>query len=159
MKKKILRFESISPRLAFLDVALSLSTLIRIIVVYAPTSAASREEQLSFDEALSEVYERRVEGTNTEQKTFKIICGDFNAIVGGHEEGERSTGRFGLGERNERGQDLVDFCESTDLRVSNTFFKERRGRKWTWKSPNGATLNEIDFFLTRDTSLCRTWTL
>jgi len=147
MKKKILRFESISPRLAFIDIVLSPSTLVRVIVVYAPTSAASREEHEDFDESLVEVYGRKIEGTSPAQRTFKIVTGDFNAIVGGHEEGERSVGKFGLGERNERGQDLVDLCESLQLRVGNTFLKKRKGRKWTWKSPNGETHNEIDYIL------------
>ena len=61
--------------------------------------------------------------------------------------GERSIGNFGIGSRNSRGDTLVGFAERNNLRFMNTFFCKRRNRKWTWKSPDGKTKNEIDFIL------------
>ncbi len=40
------------------------------------------------------------------------VIGDWNAIVG-QDETNGTTGRFGLGERNERGDQLVEFCSRT----------------------------------------------
>ena len=40
------------------------------------------------------------------------VIGDWNAKVG-QEETNGTTGRFGLGERNERGDQLVEFCSRT----------------------------------------------
>ena len=56
-------------------------------------------------------------------------------------------GKFGIGERNDRGEILVNFAERYDFSTMNTFFQKRDGRKWTWRSPNGATKNEIDFII------------
>jgi len=32
--------------------------------------------------------------------------------------------------------------------IANSFFQKREGRKWTWKSPDRKTKNEIDFIMT-----------
>uniref|UniRef100_A0A914VT10 Uncharacterized protein n=1 Tax=Plectus sambesii TaxID=2011161 RepID=A0A914VT10_9BILA len=66
---------------------------------------------------------------------------------------ERIIGKFSYGNRNERGHMLIDFCEDLQLRVFNSFFKKRIGRKWTWHSPNGQTKNEIDFVLAPHNSI------
>ena len=63
-----------------------------------------------------------------------IVMGDLNSIVG-----ERSTdkvvGPFGHGRRNERGKMLIDFYKQHDLVVMNTWFKKRKTKLYTWKSP------------------------
>ena len=42
---------------------------------------------------------------------------------------------------------MVNFAERYYFRIMNTFFQTRDGRKWTWRSPNAATKNEIDFII------------
>ena len=42
------------------------------------------------------------------------VIGDWNAKVG-QDETNGTTGRFGLGERNERGDQFVEFCSRNDL--------------------------------------------
>lgn len=39
--------------------------------------------------------------------------------------------------------------------VMNTFFKKRKRRKWTLKSPNKETKNEIDYIVTENPDLYR----
>ena len=41
----------------------------------------------------------------------------------------------------------MQFATSENLRIDNTHFKKKKSRKWTWKSPNGVTKNEIDYIL------------
>lgn len=62
--------------------------------------------------------------------------GDFNAKVGNQEE-LNITGRFGLGERNEAGDRLIQFCNENQLWVANTWFMQPKHRLYTWTSPSG----------------------
>ena len=75
--------------------------------------------------------------------------GDFNAKDGGQTNtSESATGCFGLGQRNERGDTLVEWATSTNFKIMNTQFQKKAGRRWTWRSPDGHTKNEIDYIMT-----------
>ena len=56
-------------------------------------------------------------------------------------------GAFGIGERNERGDRLIEFAEEHNLIIANTLFQKPKNRYWTWESPDGETRNQIDFTL------------
>lgn len=72
--------------------------------------------------------------------------GDFNAKVGeGDEPG--IVGKFGLGERNEAGDRLMQFCQENNLQIANTFFMQPKRRLYTWSHPDGIHRNQIDFIL------------
>ena len=74
--------------------------------------------------------------------------GDSNAKVGGQTNtSERATGCFGLGQRNERGDTLVEWATSNNFKIMNTQFQKKAGRRWTWRSPDGNTKNEIDYIM------------
>ena len=80
--------------------------------------------------------------------------GDFNAKIGGQTNtSERATGCFGLGERNERGDTLVEWASSNNFKIMNTQFQKKAGRRWTWRSPDGNTKNEIDYIMTDKPSM------
>ena len=57
-------------------------------------------------------------------------------------------GMFGVGERNNMGQMLLEYAAQHNLRILNTFFKKSSKRKWTWQVPNATVRNEIDYILT-----------
>ncbi|CAG4951120.1 unnamed protein product [Parnassius apollo] len=76
------------------------------------------------------------------------MMGDFNAKLCTRESGELKLGKFGVGQRNRRGQQLADFMVKEGLFMMNSFFQKRLHRKWTWSSPDGTTKNEIDFIMT-----------
>ncbi|GFS02386.1 craniofacial development protein 2-like [Elysia marginata] len=116
---------------------------INIIQVYAPTSASSNEDLEKFYEEL----EQAKSNCKNDEPTF--IMGDFNAKVGERGE-EKSLGQHGLGIRNERGEHLVEWCETNDLLIANTCFKQPLRRKWTWKKPGDDTKNQIDYILVND---------
>ena len=59
-----------------------------------------------------------------------------------------ATGCFGLGQRNERGDTLVEWATSNNVKIMNTQFQKKAGRRWTWRSPDGHTRNEIDYIMT-----------
>lgn len=51
-----------------------------------------------------------------------IVMGDFNAKVG-KEGADGVTGDCGLGEKNERGDLLIQFCKEEKLVIKNTYYK------------------------------------
>ena len=87
-------------------------------------------------------------------KSKHIVMGDLNSKVGGQTNtSERETGCFGLGQRNERGDTLVEWATSKNLKIMNTQFQKKAGRRWTWRSPDGNTINEIDYIMTDKLSM------
>ena len=72
--------------------------------------------------------------------------GDWNAKVGS-EQTDNITGSFGLGERNKRGDDLIEFCSQNNLRIMNTYFQMHPRRLYRWESPDQNTRNQIDFIM------------
>jgi len=56
---------------------------------------------------------------------------------------------FGLGRRNERGKILINFCKQHDLIVMYTWFKKRKTKLYTWKSPGDRKRYQIDYILVK----------
>ena len=133
-------FFSINERVAGITLKLNKRYHIKVIQVYAPTSTHNDEEVERFYEDVERAMKR-----NKTQFTF--VIGDFNSKVGQKRIGETAVGNFGINNRNDRGDTLVDFAERNHLRIMNTFFHKKESRKWTWRGPNGTTRNEIDFIL------------
>lgn len=130
----------VSDRLAKLTLKINERYNLDIIQVYFPTSSHS-------DDEIEEFYQDLQELLDSSKSHYKMVIGDFNARVGKHLTGDTMVGKFGFGDRNPRGDRLVEFAEKNRMFISNTFFKKRGGRKWTWKHPNGSK-SEIDFILT-----------
>ena len=74
--------------------------------------------------------------------------GDWNAKIGKGEE-PGTVGRHGLGNRNEAGERLLEFCEEDALFLANTYFELPERRLYTWTSPDGQHKNQIDYILGR----------
>ena len=113
---------------------------INVIQVYAPTSSHSDEEVEEFYQCIEEVW-RYVKNDEV-----NILMGDFNAKVG-RESDYPTTGKYGLGERNERGRTLIEFCIGKSLIVTNTMFKHQLRNIYTWKSPGDIVRNQIDYIM------------
>jgi len=102
--------------------------MLNIIQVYAPTSDKSDEEIEDFYADVNKMLKL------TKPHEMTIIMGDFNAKIG-TEKVENVCGSFGLGERNSRGDRLVQFCQEENFKIMNTYFKLPPRRLYTWKSP------------------------
>ena len=89
---------------------------ITVIQVCAPTTDAKKAEVKRFYEDLQDVLEL------TPKKDVLFIIGDWNAKVGSQEI-PGITGKFGLGEQNEVGQRLTQFCQWNALAIANTHFQ------------------------------------
>ena len=44
------------------------------------------------------------------------------------------TGNYGIGEKNGRGERLIQFCEQNTLTIANTLFKQPVRRMYRWKA-------------------------
>ena len=88
---------------------------INIIQVYAPTSDGNDEELDKFDSELETAMKQCKSTDNT------IIQGDFNAKVGRGSKDE-NVGAYGLDQRNERGNHLVEWVKEHGMIIGNTIF-------------------------------------
>ena len=74
------------------------------------------------------------------------IIGYWDTKVGSQET-HRKAGKFGLGEQNEAGQRLIEFCQENALVIANILFQQLKGRLYVWTSPDGQYQNQIDYVL------------
>ncbi|KAJ0183167.1 hypothetical protein K1T71_001143 [Dendrolimus kikuchii] len=132
---------SVSNRVAYLVLKLTNRYSLKVVQVYAPTSAHSDEEV----EAMYDDITKAIHGTTSAH--YNVVMGDFNAKVGVQKCDEPIIGPYGLGRRNHRGQMLVNFLEMQGLFLMNSFYKKKPQRRWTWQSPDTVTRNEIDFIM------------
>ncbi|GFO05200.1 craniofacial development protein 2-like protein [Plakobranchus ocellatus] len=65
----------------------------------------------------------------------------------GTEKVDDIEGKHGLGIRNERGEKLIEWCQTNNIIVGNTWFQQPPRRKWTWKRPGDETRNQIDYMM------------
>jgi len=101
---------------------------VTLIQYYAPTVDKPDEEIEDFYKEVDHVI------TETPKQNLLVITGDFNARVG-EDAGENDVlGKYGHGQRNDKGQTLVDFCAEHKLFITNTIF-----RLHNRKSPDGIT--------------------
>ena len=73
-----------------------------------------------------------------------FVLGDFSGHVGRCSLGHDGIhGGFDWGERNRDGEKILEFADSLDMVVGNTFFKKEDEKLITYKSGNCATV--IDY--------------
>ena len=104
---------------------------VTVIQTYAPTSNATEEDRELF-------YSQLQTHVNKHRKDVVVIVGDFNAKVGKrtNENEKRAIGNFALGERNNNGEELVNFAIENELSIMNTLFQKHPRRLFTWTSPD-----------------------
>ena len=113
--------------------------------MYAPTTYYSDDQVEDFYATLQSKIDA------VPKQDIIMIMGDWNVKVGkDHETWGPNIGKFGYGEMNDRGERLLYFCKENSLIVSNTLFKHKPSRKWTWTSPDHKSKNMIDLILIRD---------
>ena len=117
---------------------------VSIIMCYAPTNTSEEEDKNSFYAQLQSVLDK------ISNRDMLILMGDMNAKVGAdNTDREREMGRHGLGEMNENGEMLADFCSTNSLVIGGTIFSHRKYHKDTWVSPDKLTKNQIDHIMVK----------
>ncbi|XP_033122243.1 craniofacial development protein 2-like [Anneissia japonica] len=111
-----------------------------VIQCYAPTTDCNDDEIDKFYDQLKEAMKQ------CRSHDITIVMADFNAKIGQNEEG-KIVGKYGLGQRNARGERLVEWCIENRMIVTNTHFKHHSRNLYTWKSPGDGCRNQIDFIM------------
>jgi len=131
------------------------SVFLSVVSVYAPTSKATPAVKENFFHDLQSLLD------GLPKKDILVVLGDFNARVGsfsplrageqtGPEANENTLGRFGFGERNAAGEQLLLFCAANNLSVMNTWFRpKKRSHAGTWSHPATGQPHLIDFVIMR----------
>ncbi|GFO06672.1 craniofacial development protein 2-like [Plakobranchus ocellatus] len=67
-----------------------------------------------------------------------IVMGDFNAKIGKKDKHSdtQSMGPFGTGEKNVRGERLINFAEERNLIIANTLLQNSEKRMWNNQEPD-----------------------
>ena len=117
---------------------------ITVIQVYTPTTNAEEVEVEWFYEDLQDLLEL------TLKKYVPFIIGDWNEKAR-IQEISRVTGKFALGEQNEAGQRLTEFCQENTLVLHKqalpTTLEWGMRRLYTWTSPDGQCRNQTGYIL------------
>lgn len=113
---------------------------ITIVQVYAPIADSTIEELETFYEDV----EKSLKNARKDGPVF--VMGDLNAKIGKGAEGW-AIGEHGIGERNERGDRLVEYAVKNRMLVCNTNYSKHARRLYTWKSPGDMVRNQIDYIM------------
>lgn len=139
----VLGYEPISDRVMSLKINANPCT-INIVSVYAPTCDSSDDDVEEFYNSLETLLKR------IPNKEITLLMGDFNAKIGNTENDNHIrniVGKYGIGNRNDRGSRLIQFAIENNMAISNSMFEVHKRRLWTWRSPDGHTKNQIDYIL------------
>ncbi len=141
VSKTLRGWEAHGPRIILASFTTNKRLNINIIQVYAPTNDAPVEEKDDFYTRLQEVVDK------LPLRDVNVVMGDLNAKVGCDNSSlEHIMGKHGVGEVNDNGERLQDFCAFNRLVIGGTVFPHKKIHKTTWTSPDGRTENQIDHF-------------
>ena len=121
-----------------MSLAIVFEEVLRVVWAYAPQSGKLMEEREFFYEDLSAEW--------TTHHTSELIIGmrDFNGHVGRNIDGFQGVnGGFSIGERNQDGRMLLEFCDAKHLYIANAWFRKADNKKIHYGS--GCNESEVDF--------------
>ena len=116
-----------------------------IVNIYAPVEGTKVPLIKTFYKELTTLYKNR------RRKELYILAGDWNGAVGRTYDDSLAPmcGKHGFkyGTMNNNSDWIIDFMGRFHLKMINSFFNKKSGRKWTWKGNNSKKGTEIDFFV------------
>ncbi|KAK6762188.1 hypothetical protein RB195_023049 [Necator americanus] len=131
MAKNIDSFEQLTTRIGRLRMGrCGPKPALTIFVAYAPISSYDKEEVEAFYMDLGKFYRE-------DHAFYKVIIGDFNAIVGPRRTSEElHIGIHGL-QWNDQAERLSEFIMMAKTIRGNSQFQKPSSLRWTWESPGG----------------------
>jgi hypothetical protein len=145
VSKSLIGYKAVNDTITYMRVK-ARPVNITCIKVYGPTISAETADMEDFYRNLHSALNK------TPEKDVLILMGDWNCKIGKGEE-PGMVGRYGLGNRNEAGERLLEFCEENELFLANTYFQQSERSFYTWTSPDSQYRNQNDYILGR-----RRWT-
>ena len=130
LEGKLLRYWSVSDRLAVLQLSLGRHSTLTVINDYGPTSQVTLHDQNTQDDFYSALDSVT---TRYSSSTLILIAGDFNSKLGRKLTNERSIGEHSCGVRNTNGTVLAGFLETHGLFACNNAFQQATRHKTTWQ--------------------------
>ncbi|KAK2179617.1 hypothetical protein NP493_480g03044 [Ridgeia piscesae] len=136
----LISWEAAGPRIIYASFKTKKEKIkLNIIQCYAPTNDKDEETKEDFYNKLQTLCDK------LKEKDMTILMGDLNAKIGSDNSGyEEVMGRQGLGNMNENGEMLAEFCAFNNMIIGGSMFPHRRIHKATWVSPDHRTENQID---------------
>ena len=112
---------------------------VHLISTYAPTNTSSDEVKDAYYEALNDLV------TQIPTQDQIVILGDLNARVGNDSDSwPTSLGKHGIGNINENGQRILEFCTLHNMCVTNTLFPLKPHLKTSWMHPRSKRWHQLD---------------
>ena len=111
-----------------------------LIQCYALTADNTDDEVDKFYDQLDRAIQQ------CRSQDIRIVMVDLNTKVGVERDG-RAVGPVGLGQRNERGSRLVEWCTANRFVIMNTWFEHHMKNWYTWKSLGDTCSNQIDYIM------------
>lgn len=124
-------FQTVSERILKICLKCYLSYM-SVVSIYAPTNHSNATANAA---GPSEAFYDQLQSTlsSVPPSDLLVILGDFNARVGSDHSSLTSVlGPHGIGECNENGVRLLDFCANNQLIISNTWFQHKLLHCATW---------------------------
>ena len=120
-------FKRVLERLCALDLNISKRKL-RFILPFMPTTW---HEDAMVEGVYTELSKLCEEAYRLQRVV--VVAGDFNAVVGRRslDDPHDLIGDHGFGDRNDRGQQTVDWASAEGLITTNTRFRKPLGKQWT----------------------------
>ena len=150
----LLRYWSVSDRLAVIQLTLGSHSTLTIINAYGPTSQVTLRNQDTQDDfyAALDSYHQSI----FFQRSI-LIAGDFNSKLGKQLPNEISIGEHSCGIRNTNGSVLAGFLETHGLFACNTAFQHATRHKTTWQGQyhDATNGNIVPIYNTIDIVICR----
>src|SRR6267154_170751 len=118
MVKSVMMWKPISERIMIMKLKMAPINML-IVQIYAPCEDDEEEENDRFYDRLDQVIAEYRKG-----RECVVVMEDFNGKVGDSKEDD-TVGPFGLGERNDNGERVVEFCKRLNLFATNTWFQQK----------------------------------
>ena len=150
----ILRYWSVSERIAVLQLRISSNSVLTLVNVYAPHSGLTAKDIEIQDDFFCDL--ANVIATNS-SSALLYIAGDFNSKLGLREQDETFMGRHSRGHRNMNGEAMAHFFDAHNLCACNTAFQHPARHKTTYqqKRKDNTTGLDVVIYNMIDYIICR----